>query len=132
MASHLLHIDSSIQARRSISRRSAPRRRRLARRHQGGTVTYRDWAPIRCRISMPTADSLGWSAPAEHTPAQATSWALTEQLVDEVKRADTILLGLPVYKLRRASTVKAWVDHLGRSGLSLDPATREGLLGGAT
>jgi FMN-dependent NADH-azoreductase len=69
-------------------------------------------------------------APADHTPAQAASWALTQELVDEIRAADTILLGLPVYNFGAPSTVKAWVDHLIAPGLSLDPATHEGLLGG--
>jgi FMN-dependent NADH-azoreductase len=69
-------------------------------------------------------------APAEHTPAQAASWALTEELVGEIRAADTILLGLPVYNFGAPSTVKAWVDRLIAPGLSLDPATQEGLLGG--
>jgi FMN-dependent NADH-azoreductase len=69
-------------------------------------------------------------APAEHTPAQAASWALTEELVGEIRAADVILLGLPVYNFGAPSTVKAWVDHLLAPGLSVDPATNEGLLGG--
>jgi FMN-dependent NADH-azoreductase len=68
--------------------------------------------------------------PAQHTPAQAVSWALSEQLVDEIKQADTILLGLPVYNFGPPSTVKAWVDHLVAPGLSVDPETHTGLLGG--
>jgi hypothetical protein len=41
-------------------------------------------------------------APAEHAPTQATTRALTKQRVHAVKRADTILLGLPRLQLRRA------------------------------
>ena len=33
-------------------------------------------------------------------------------LIEEVKRADVILLGLPVYNFGAPSSVKAWVDHL--------------------
>ncbi|MEY2589957.1 MAG: FMN-dependent NADH-azoreductase [Acidimicrobiaceae bacterium] len=131
MANHLLHIDSSIQADRSVSRRLTARAAGVwLAAHPGGTVTYRDLGAD----PLPHLDSDGglarMVAPAEHTPAQATSWALTTQLVDEVKRADTILLGLPVYNFGAPSTVKAWVDHLVALGLSLDPATHEGLLGG--
>jgi FMN-dependent NADH-azoreductase len=69
--------------------------------------------------------------PAEqHTPAQAASWALTEELVNEIKAADTILLGLPLYNFGAPSSIKAWVDHLIASGLSIDPKTNAPLLGG--
>ena len=40
------------------------------------------------------------------------------------------MLGLPVYNFGAPSTIKSWVDHLIAPGLSLDPATHEGLLGG--
>jgi hypothetical protein len=68
--------------------------------------------------------------PEQHTPAQAASWALTEELVSEVKEADTIVLGLPLYNFGAPSSVKAWVDHLIAPGLSVDPQTHAPLLGG--
>jgi FMN-dependent NADH-azoreductase len=34
--------------------------------------------------------------PDQHTPAQAESWRLSEELVGEIAAADTILLGLPL------------------------------------
>ena len=131
MAHHLLHIDSSIQGERSISRRLTARAAgRWLAAHPGGTVTYRDLGAH----PLPHLDADGglapMVAPAEHTAAEAASWALTKELVDEIRAADTILLGLPVYNYGAPSTVKAWVDHLIAPGLSLDPATHEGLLGG--
>jgi FMN-dependent NADH-azoreductase len=131
MADHLLHIDSSIQGERSISRRLTARAAsRWIAAHPGGTVTYRDLGAQ----PLPHLDAdnglARMVAPADQTPAQAVSWALTQELVDEIRAADTILLGLPVYNFGAPSTVKAWVDHLIAPGLSLDPATHEGLLGG--
>ena len=68
--------------------------------------------------------------PDQHTPEQSASYALRVQLIDEIKDADTIILGLPVYNFGAPSSVKAWVDHIIVPGLSSDPATNEGLLGG--
>lgn len=129
--SHLLHIDSSIQGERSTSRRLTAQAAAVWRAaHPGGTVTYRDLG----RDPLPHLDEAGGLArlvPTEqHTAEQAVSWKLTEQLVAEVKRADTIVLGLPLYNYSAPSTVKAWVDHLIAPGLAFDPETREGLLGG--
>jgi len=131
MADHLLHIDSSIQGERSVSRRLTARAARVwLAAHPDGTITYRDLGAD----PLPHLDADGglarMVAPEDHTPAQAASWALTNELIDEVKRADTILLGLPVYNFGAPSTVKAWVDHLVALRLSVDPETREGLLGG--
>jgi FMN-dependent NADH-azoreductase len=71
-----------------------------------------------------------WRAPThQHTPAQRASFALSVELVDEIKRADTILLGLPLYNFGPPSTVKAWVDHIVAPGLSIEAETGAGLLG---
>ena len=131
MAAHLLHIDSSIQGDRSISRRLTARAAVAWRgAHPGGTVAYRDLGADPIPHFDHDAGLARMVPPAEHTPAQAESWALTGELVEELRDADTILLGLPVYNFGAPSSVKAWVDHLIAPGLSLDPATHEGLLGG--
>jgi FMN-dependent NADH-azoreductase len=128
---HLLHIDSSITGERSVSRKLTARTRDVWRAaHPEGTVTYRDLGSN----PLPHLDAdtgLARMVPAEQrTPAQAASWALTEQLVNEIKQADTILLGLPLYNFGAPSSVKAWVDHLIAPGLTIDSETKAGLLGG--
>ena len=128
---HLLHIDTSIQGDGSVSRKLSARAVGVWRTaHPGGTVTYRDLG----RDPLPHLDEAGGLArllpPEQHTPAQAASWALTQRLVDEIKRADTIVLGLPLYNYGAPSSVKAWVDHLIAPGLSFDRETQAGLLGG--
>jgi FMN-dependent NADH-azoreductase len=129
--SHLLHIDSSVQGDRSVSRKLTARARDAWRSaHPGGTVTYRDLGsdPL---PHLDAATGMARALPPElRTPAQAASWALTEVLVAEIKEADTILLGLPLYNFGAPSSVKAWVDHLIARGLSLDPETHAPLLGG--
>jgi FMN-dependent NADH-azoreductase len=128
---HLLHIDSSIRGDASVSRKLSARAAAVWRAaHPGGTVTYRDLG----RNPLPHLDAAGGLAPMvprdQHTAAQAESWALTLELVNEVKEADTVLLGLPLYNFGAPSSVKAWVDHLIAPGLSIDPETHAGLLGG--
>jgi FMN-dependent NADH-azoreductase len=68
-------------------------------------------------------------AAEQRTPAQHASLALSAELIDEIKQADTVLLGLPLYNFGPPSTVKAWVDHIIAVGLSLDTETHAGLLG---
>src|SRR3981189_1025348 len=92
----LLHIASSIQGDRSVSRRLTARAAGVwLAAHPGGTVTYRGRGPD----PVPHLDSDGglarMVASAEHTPAQAASWALTKELVDEVRRGGTILPRAP-------------------------------------
>lgn len=127
---HLLHIDSSIQGDDSVSRRLTARAAARWRAvHPDGTVTYRDLG----RAPLPHLDEESGLArmvpPDQHTPAQAASWEISRQVIEEVKRADTVLLGLPLYNFGAPSSVKAWVDHLIAPGLSYDPETGSGLLG---
>jgi FMN-dependent NADH-azoreductase len=129
--SHLLHIDSSIQGERSISRRLTARAAANWRTaHPGGSVRYRDLGAQPIPHIDAESGLASLTAPGDRTPAQERAWALTLELVQEIREADTILLGLPVYNYGAPSTVKAWVDHLIAPGVSIDPATQEGLLGG--
>ena len=110
---YLLHIDASIQGEQSVSRTLTARAsERWREAHPGGTVTYRDLA----------ADPLPHLDPR-------TSAALSAELIGEIKAADTVLLGLPLYNFGAPSTVKAWVDHVIVDGLSVDFATGQAMLG---
>ncbi len=128
---HLLHIDSSVQGEASVSRRLAAHAAgRWRATHPDGAVTYRDLGthPI---PHLNAATGTARLLPADkRTPAQAESFALTVELVDEIKRADTVLLGLPLYNFGPPSTVKSWVDHIVAPGLSIDSETGAGLLAG--
>ncbi|MGY4647646.1 FMN-dependent NADH-azoreductase [Mycobacterium sp. URHB0021] len=128
---HLLHIDSSVRGDGSVSRRLAARAaERWRATHPGGTVTYRDLAvdPI------PHFDNATVTArmvqAGQRTPVQEKAFARNVALVDEVKNADVVLLGLPIYNFGAPSTVKAWVDHIVAHGLSIAPESGAGLLGG--
>ncbi|WNG81407.1 NAD(P)H-dependent oxidoreductase [Mycobacterium sp. ITM-2016-00316] len=111
---HLLHLDSSVQEDRSVSRRLTARAAdRWRAAHPAGTATYRDL----------------FADPLPHLDPR-TSATLSATLIDEVKAADTVILGLPLYNFGPPSTVKAWVDHIVAVGLSIDENTGAGLLGG--
>ena len=129
--SHLLHIDSSVRGEDSVSRRLTARAAdRWRAAHPGGTVTYRDLGtdPI---PHLDAATGLARMVTAEQrTAAQDVSFALSAELIDEIKQADTVLLGLPLYNYGPPSTIKAWVDHLIAPGVSVDAETNAGLLSG--
>ncbi|WP_193045430.1 FMN-dependent NADH-azoreductase [Mycolicibacterium baixiangningiae] len=129
--SNLLHIDTSIQAERSVTRQLTARAAaRWRAANPAGTVTYRDIGSN----PVPHLDTAGGSAaavpPQDHTPAQAAAYARSVAMIDEIKRADTVLLGLPLYNFGPPSVVKAWVDRIVVPGVSFDPATHQGLLAG--
>ena len=111
--SHLLHLDSSLRTEGSRSRQlSARYAERWRARNPGGTVTYRDLAAD----PVPHLDQLaflsGFIAPSDRTPEQAAARVLSDQLIDEVLAADTILIALPLYNFGPPSTFKAWFDRI--------------------
>jgi FMN-dependent NADH-azoreductase len=127
--SHLLHIDSSVRGDLSVSRRLTTRAAdRWRAAHPDGTVTYRDLgtSPI---PHLDAATGLARMVTAEQrTTAEDASFALSAELIDEIKQADTVLLGLPLYNFGPPSAVKAWVDHIIALGLSIDAEAHAGLL----
>jgi len=69
---------------------------------------------------------------AERTPEQARVAAESDALVDELRRADVIVLGLPMYNFGVPSTLKAYFDHVARAGVTFRYTATgpEGLLKG--
>jgi len=56
--------------------------------------------------------------PGEHTAAQAEVVRESDALIDELKRADVVVLGLPMYNFGIPSTLKAYFDHIARAGVT--------------
>ncbi|QSA98417.1 FMN-dependent NADH-azoreductase [Methylococcus sp. EFPC2] len=58
-------------------------------------------------------------APAgERSAGQEAVVAYSDALIDELRRADVIVLGLPMYNFGVPSTLKAYFDHVARSGVT--------------
>jgi len=61
---------------------------------------------------------------ANFTPADQRSdeqrqiLALSDSLVDEIARADTLVIGLPIYNFSVPASFKAWIDLVARVGLT--------------
>jgi FMN-dependent NADH-azoreductase len=54
--------------------------------------------------------------PEERTLQQEADAAYSDTLIDELKRADVIVLGLPMYNFGLPSALKAYFDHVARAG----------------
>lgn len=58
------------------------------------------------------------SKPELRTEAQQSVVDYSDQLVGELKQADVIVLGLPMYNFGVPSTLKAYFDHIARAGVT--------------
>jgi FMN-dependent NADH-azoreductase len=56
--------------------------------------------------------------PEERSTAQRAVVAYSDILIDELKQADVIVLGLPMYNFGVPSQLKAYFDHIARVGVT--------------
>ena len=56
--------------------------------------------------------------PEERTDAQHAVVAYSDALIEELKRADIIVIGLPMYNFGVPSQLKAYFDHIARAGVT--------------
>ncbi|MGV9247820.1 FMN-dependent NADH-azoreductase [Streptomyces sp. NPDC003710] len=110
----LLHIDSSVfPASASASRAVTDTFRKVwEEQHPGGVVIYRDLSADPVAHISADAHTAGFADPAAHTPRQAGAFAERVQLIEELERADAVLIGAPMYNYSIPSTLKAWLDNV--------------------
>jgi FMN-dependent NADH-azoreductase len=58
--------------------------------------------------------------PEERSAAQHAVVAYSDSLINELKRADVIVLGLPMYNFGVPSQLKAYFDHVARVGVTFN------------
>jgi FMN-dependent NADH-azoreductase len=89
----------------------------LRARDPGLIVTVRDLGanPIP-HLNSDSATALRGAAAANE--AQATAQELSDTLIAELKAADTIVIGAPMYNFGIPSTLKAWFDYVLRAGIT--------------
>ncbi len=86
--------------------------------HPDGRVMCRDLASD--PVPHLTAETFsGFLADAtERNPAQQAAVAVSESLIAELKQADEVVIGLPMYNFTVPSTFKAWMDYVARAGVT--------------
>ena len=102
------------------------------RRNPDGRVVTRDLAAD--PIPHLTAERfLAFGAkPEDRSPEQQAAVDHSDALIAELRSADTIVLGVPMYNFSVPSTLRAYFDHVARAGVTFryTSAGPEGLLAG--
>lgn len=105
----ILRLESSIKGDASVTRKLTDS---LIGKFAESSVTER------AAQGIPLIDG-AWVA-AAHTPAadrsaaQKAALALSETLIAELRAADTIVIGMPVYNFGVTGPLKAWIDQICR------------------
>lgn len=70
--------------------------------------------------------------PEERSEAQQAVVTFSDALIDEIRQADVLVLGVPMYNFGVPSTLKAYFDHIARAGVTFRYTEHgpEGLLKG--
>lgn len=55
-------------------------------------------------------------AAADRSPAQREALEQSDTLIQELKDADTLVIGVPVYNFSVPASLKAWIDLIARAG----------------
>ena len=125
----LLQIDSSARAASVTRQLTARAAEEWKKEHPDGEVIHRDLSATQI---PPITDDWGATRlkASELTPAQRAYLSTSDQLIEELRSADTIVIGAPMYNFSVSSSLKAWIDQIVRIGKTLGygPGGPRGLL----
>ena len=111
----LLRIDASIRLNGSNTRALTDYfQRKWLGAHPGGSVIRR------CLVSDPIPHVSNETIEAFRQSEQLKGSTLSDTLIGELKSADHLLIGSPLYNLTIPSSLKAYFDHIVRSGATFD------------
>jgi len=129
----LLHLDSSARGAASMSRR-------LTREYAdawlaarpGADVVFRDLVLEPLPLVSDSWVRAAFSDPGGHDGAARFALSRSDVLVEELRAADTVVLGAPVYNFSVPAALKAWIDLVARAGktFAYDASGPRGLLSG--
>lgn len=131
--SKILYINSSVRHTGSISRQmSGEFITKLKAADPASTVVERDLTAH--PVPHLTEQMMGaYFTPAEQrSAAQNETIKVSDNLVAEVMAADIVVIAAPMYNFSVSSTLKAWIDHIARAGLTFKYGANgpEGMVGG--
>lgn len=91
---------------------------RLQARHPGSIVKTRDLT----RSPFPHLDAVHLHSfvtpPGDRTGELAEAARYSEEAITELMDADILVIGVPMYNFGIHSSLKTWIDHVARSGIT--------------
>jgi FMN-dependent NADH-azoreductase len=128
---NILIVNSSAQGETSISNRLTRLVADMVRAADpDSTIRVRDVGSD--PIPHLTPGTVGGLRAEAGTDAEKQAQALSDMLIEELRAADLIVVGAPMYNFGMASTLKSWFDHVLRARVTFRYTENgsEGLLGG--
>ena len=129
--SNILVLNSSVSGEASVSRLLvADAVTELTQRDPSAKLVFRDLAAN--PLPHLTPETVAGVRSQATTPAEQLARALSDELIAELRAADTIVIGAPMYNFSIPTTLRSWFDHVLRAGetFSYSEAGPKGLLSG--
>ncbi|RUO33807.1 FMN-dependent NADH-azoreductase [Aliidiomarina soli] len=109
--SKILVINSSLSGGTSVSRTLAEDAvQRLLEVAPNAEIIYRDVGDA--AIPHLTSSTVAGIRAVAETQAELAAQALSDELIAELKAADVVVIGAPMYNFSIPSTLRAWFDHV--------------------
>ena len=109
----LLHIDASPRGNRSVSRKLSKAFVDEWLAHEpGATIISRDIGHNPPPFITEEWVAAAFTAPDERTAAQHDELRLSDELIDELERANVIVIGAPMHNYGMPSALKSWFDKV--------------------
>ena len=86
--------------------------------HPTGQVIVRDFATDPIPHLTGERFQAFLAKPEDRTDAQKEIAAYSDKLIDEIRSADTVVLGVPMYNYGIPSMLQSYFDHVGRAGVT--------------
>jgi len=115
---NILHVISSPRTDSYSHRLGNAIIEKLLAAHPGSTVRERNLAehPF---PHLEEASIQSFNTPADqHTPGQQAAIRRSDEVIAEVQDAEVLVVDAPLYNFSIPSTLKAWIDHLARRGVT--------------
>lgn len=128
---NILIVTSSAQGEASVSTKLALSfAEQVQSANPGAHITLRDVG--RNVIPHLTEETVAGIRAEPATDAELATRALSDELLEELRAADTVVIASPMYNFGVSSTLKTWFDHVLRARVSFyyDESGPHGLLGG--
>lgn len=113
MTKTILHIDASA---RHIGSTTRDLTARIVEKF-GGTVIRRDLSDALPQINE-TWVNANFTPADQRDEAQKQALALSDTLIAEIKAADVLVIGAPIYNFGVPTALKAWIDMIARAGVT--------------
>ncbi|MBU3260137.1 NAD(P)H-dependent oxidoreductase [Roseovarius sp. PS-C2] len=129
MTHTVLRLDASARLQDSVTRDLTGR---ITARWPEARIIHRDLAETPVPQLTETWLNANFTPADQRSPAQAETLTFSDELVNELQQADTIVIALPVYNFAPPAALKAWIDHVARVGVTFRYTENgpEGLLNG--